>query len=169
MTKLIPTISARIEPANVDQLKIKAIATVDKQSQPNKFDFKLWVSRCFKEFAANTALHGYNHIVREDTAPWERYCYFKYDGFLDWSQSIIPVFSTPQIYVGHCRHHCYHIINSALMDLLELECGNTDHHGRRRYGPICVNWENNFPFFLARFIRSSRVHIILYGTFHFRP
>ena len=32
-----------------------------------------WVWRIFKEFASSTALHGYNHIVREDTARWERF------------------------------------------------------------------------------------------------
>lgn len=73
MTKILPTISAQVAPISVAQLKPKAnAAAFNKKVQPEKFEFKIWMKRSFKEFATNTALHGYNHIVREDTAMWER-------------------------------------------------------------------------------------------------
>lgn len=72
MTKLatIPTVSERIP--TVDSLKKAKADAVKNTKEPNKFDFKTWIKRSFNEFAANTALHGYNHIVRQDTAQWER-------------------------------------------------------------------------------------------------
>lgn len=31
-----------------------------------------WIRNSFRQFCNNTALHGYNYIVRDDTAQWER-------------------------------------------------------------------------------------------------
>lgn len=32
-----------------------------------------WFKKTFQEFAANTVLHGYNHIVQADTSKYEKY------------------------------------------------------------------------------------------------
>lgn len=79
MTKLIPTISERIRPFDIDSFKkTNSNTSLLKKKTQQEFDIKSWISRSFKEFASNTALHGYNHIVRDDTAAWERYDYFVY-------------------------------------------------------------------------------------------
>lgn len=62
MVKVIPSISANLDDS----------AIVKKNSDKLKDNTKSWISRCFNDFASNTALHGYNHIVREDTSKWER-------------------------------------------------------------------------------------------------
>lgn len=73
MVKVIPisTISDRVS-KNV--LKVRKIHV--KQSKlpknPKSIPKESWLQRCFKEFAENTALHGYNHIVRENSTKWER-------------------------------------------------------------------------------------------------
>lgn len=42
------------------------------KSKKQKFNFYLWLKNRIKEFCSVTALHGYAHIIREDTALWER-------------------------------------------------------------------------------------------------
>lgn len=66
MVKVIPTISL-----NVNDTAAIAVPKTNIRNN-NKTKAKSWIVRCFKDFAANTALHGYNHIVREDASTWER-------------------------------------------------------------------------------------------------
>lgn len=42
------------------------------ENDPNQVTFKAWLKKRAKEFCSVTALHGYGHIIREDTAMWER-------------------------------------------------------------------------------------------------
>lgn len=63
----IPTVSSRIKPKKIQVNAIKELTT-DKA----KTKIDSWIVRCFNDFARNTALHGYNHIVREDTSKWEK-------------------------------------------------------------------------------------------------
>lgn len=72
MVKVVPirTISERV---SNNLLKIKRVHVKSARlSKPKKANDESWFVRYFKEFATNTALHGYNHIVREDSTKWER-------------------------------------------------------------------------------------------------
>lgn len=70
----IPTISDRVghKVFKVKRAQVKLAKLSKLSSRPKKLEGESWVVRYFKEFAANTALHGYNHIVREDSTKWER-------------------------------------------------------------------------------------------------
>lgn len=73
MVKVIPisTISDRVSKSvpKVRKIYVKQ-SKLTKTSKPTPK--QSWLHRCFNEFAANTALHGYNHIVRENSTKWER-------------------------------------------------------------------------------------------------
>lgn len=62
MVKVVPTISS-----NVNDKAVLSVSPLKPKSKAQS-----WIVRCFKDFAANTALHGYSHIVREDASMWER-------------------------------------------------------------------------------------------------
>lgn len=64
----ISTISGRIH----NNTKRKKIDVKPTPKNSKSIREESWLVRCFKEFAENTALHGYNHIVREDSTKWER-------------------------------------------------------------------------------------------------
>lgn len=70
----IPTISGRVSHKvfKVKRARVKSARLSKLSSRPKNSAGESWVVRYFKEFAANTALHGYNHIVREDSTKWER-------------------------------------------------------------------------------------------------
>lgn len=76
MVKVVPiaTISDRVAMNSVQMknvhLKKPKIRKTLKNSKSKRQES--WIVKSFKEFAANTALHGYNHIVREDATKWER-------------------------------------------------------------------------------------------------
>lgn len=66
----IPTISERVtkKVRKVKRIQVKQAKSSKLLLQPTcKVEEECWIVRCFKEFASNTALHGYNHIVREDS------------------------------------------------------------------------------------------------------
>lgn len=67
--KPISTISSRVDNklTKVKKIHVQPIPVKKKTVVRDS-----WLMRCFKEFAQNTALHGYNHIVRADTSKWER-------------------------------------------------------------------------------------------------
>lgn len=69
----IPTISSRVDEnfSNVRRLRVQNFA-IQSESQAKEKQQQHWIVRCFKEFAANTALHGYIHIVRPGASKWER-------------------------------------------------------------------------------------------------
>lgn len=75
MVKVVP-ISTISDQVSKSSAKVKKIHGHVKQSKFLKSVKKVqkdsWIVRCFNEFAENTALHGYNHIVREDSSKWER-------------------------------------------------------------------------------------------------
>ncbi|XP_031617478.1 sodium channel protein Nach-like [Contarinia nasturtii] len=68
----VQTISGRVQSK---WMKVKKVH-VNSQSKIGKCTKTVPEESClarrFKEFASNTALHGYNHIVREDSTKWER-------------------------------------------------------------------------------------------------
>lgn len=53
--------------------KVSPLPNVKKIAFKRSSGLKDWILKSFKDFASNTALHGYNHIVREGIATWERY------------------------------------------------------------------------------------------------
>lgn len=67
----IPTISGRVgsSPLKVRKIRVKPL---EKSTQEKSSNEESLVARTFREFASNTALHGYNHIVREGTTKWEK-------------------------------------------------------------------------------------------------
>lgn len=67
MVKVIPTLSASVYANDKGSIVAPPSGIAKTNSKA-----KSWIVRCFKDFAANTALHGYNHIVREDASNWER-------------------------------------------------------------------------------------------------
>lgn len=74
VTPSIPTLSREISDRELKAKKIQVKAlkptTTHKKTKAQK---KIaWISQHFKEFSANTALHGYNHIVRNESTKCER-------------------------------------------------------------------------------------------------
>lgn len=69
----IPAISSRVDKnfSNVRRLKAQNFA-IQSEYQAKEKQQQHWIVRCFEEFAANTALHGYIHIVRPGASKWER-------------------------------------------------------------------------------------------------
>lgn len=69
----IPTISSRLDKNfhKVRRIKVQN-GVIPFESQAKEKQQEHWIVRCFKEFAANTALHGYIHIVRPGASKWER-------------------------------------------------------------------------------------------------
>lgn len=69
----IPTISSRMDKnfPKVKGLKVQN-AVIQSESEAKEKQQQHWIVRCFEEFAANTALHGYIHIVRPGASKWER-------------------------------------------------------------------------------------------------
>lgn len=69
----IPTISSRVDQnfPKVKRLKLRNAVIPTEKSTKGK-PKPHWIVRCFKDFAANTALHGYIHIVRPGASKWER-------------------------------------------------------------------------------------------------
>lgn len=78
MVKVLPvpisTISGRVynNASKVRKIHVKPSKSLRKSKNSKSDSEESWLVRCFKEFAKNTALHGYNHIVREDSTKWER-------------------------------------------------------------------------------------------------
>lgn len=56
-------------PLKVRKIRVKSL---EKSTQEKSSNEESLVARTFREFASNTALHGYNHIVREGTTKWEK-------------------------------------------------------------------------------------------------
>lgn len=80
MVKVTPisTISSRLDKKfpKVRNIHVKNASFLPKtKPKVENVGKDSWIVRCFKEFAANTALHGYNHIVRAETSKWERYIF----------------------------------------------------------------------------------------------
>lgn len=72
VTPSIPTISQEIsgKELKVKKIQVKALKpTINKKPKIQKI---AWIWQHFKEFSENTALHGYNHIVRNDSTKCER-------------------------------------------------------------------------------------------------
>lgn len=69
----IPTISSRAD-KNVPKGRRLNVqnAAIQSESQAQEKEQQHWAVRCFKEFAMNTALHGWVHIVRPGSSKWER-------------------------------------------------------------------------------------------------
>lgn len=44
----------------------------NKEVKKQEFNFQLWFKNRLKHFCSVTALHGYSHIIRDDTPLWER-------------------------------------------------------------------------------------------------
>ncbi|XP_055295176.1 sodium channel protein Nach-like [Sitodiplosis mosellana] len=77
MVKVLPisTISDRVHNSTIKvrRFHVKPSLKLPRLSKHSKTTGdKSWFVRCFKEFAENTALHGYNHIVREESTKGER-------------------------------------------------------------------------------------------------
>lgn len=73
VTPLIPTISHEISAQvhNIKKIQLKALKHNATNKKP-KTQKVAWIWKHFKEFSANTALHGYNHIVRNNSTKCER-------------------------------------------------------------------------------------------------
>lgn len=71
VTPFIPTISREINGTELKAKKIYVEAS-KRMNKKSKMQKTSWIWQHFKEFSANTALHGYNHIVRNDTTKCER-------------------------------------------------------------------------------------------------
>lgn len=73
MVKAVPIsiISDRVDsnPIKVRKIRVKSQEQLKNEESSKKGSI---ITRTFKEFAANTALHGYNHIVRDGTTKWEK-------------------------------------------------------------------------------------------------
>lgn len=67
----IPTISSRVD-KKFPKVRRLTVQNTVIQSQAKEKQQPHWIVRCFKEFAANTALHGYIHIVRPGASKSER-------------------------------------------------------------------------------------------------
>lgn len=57
----------KVHTVNVSSKHFEATKQPEK-----KFNFTKWMLNRMKEYCSVTALHGYAHIIREDTALWER-------------------------------------------------------------------------------------------------
>lgn len=68
----IATISNRIHNNTLRGRKVKVKPSSKLSKNTKSVRKESCLMRCLKEFAKNTALHRYNHIVREDSTKWER-------------------------------------------------------------------------------------------------
>lgn len=73
MVKVVVPIQTVSERVSKNAVKINRIRKKPVRVTREKKSYEeSWYVRYFKEFASNTALHGYNHIVRENSTKWER-------------------------------------------------------------------------------------------------
>lgn len=68
----IPTISRQISDKEFNFKKIQVKAAIKRIDKRSTIEKTSWIWQHFKDFSANTALHGYNHIVQNDTTKCER-------------------------------------------------------------------------------------------------
>lgn len=71
ITPTISTVSGRVhnKVLKANRIHVKPTRSLNKVKTITE---ESWLAKHFKEFASNTALHGYIHIVREDSTKCER-------------------------------------------------------------------------------------------------